>query len=102
MPAPMNHASGVRLASAIELILSVTEANVCPAPITDGGDMVVSLRSVISSCIIHSQRVFTRTGRSLLLRQFRIRGAHRRQISRSRLRVQFSKQAVVPLFTLQL
>jgi hypothetical protein len=42
IPAPINHHNGVRRVSAIELILSVTDANVSPLPTTDGGEIVVS------------------------------------------------------------
>ena len=45
MPAPTNQPIGVRRLNAIELILSVTDANVCPAPIT-GGVIVESLTDV--------------------------------------------------------
>jgi hypothetical protein len=43
MPAPMNQPIGVRRLNAMELILSVTDANVCPGPITAGGVIVESL-----------------------------------------------------------
>src|SRR5262245_38200934 len=118
----MNQPIGVRRASAIELILSVTDANVCPAPITAGGVIVLSLKS--SRFCIAKFRLLVRAalrGRpfqqgasshrgaataglpykpSFCLRQFRICIAHGSKISRSRSRVQLAEQAVVPLLGL--
>src|SRR5262249_3315370 len=94
-PAPRNQPIGVRRASAIELILSVTDANVCPAPTTDGGVIVLSLtESCTRSCIELSPY--------MLNLQFRIWISHSGQIGRAWLRVQFTNQTVIAFLSLEL
>src|SRR5215213_6533173 len=95
-PKPMNQPSGVRRESAMDAILSVTEENVWPGPITGG---LVSSVTRTSSCgwSCGSESLYI----TLSLLQFGVGVAHVTQIGRARLRVQLVEHRVVSLIALE-
>src|SRR5689334_22264498 len=88
---PKNHASDVFRFKTIELILSVTDANVSPGSMTG-----------VVECIGPSMYGFCGSLSATVFSNFRIRVLHVRQVSRARMRVQLFQQRVIAFARFQL
>src|SRR5262249_39719091 len=100
------HHSGVPRRSGMAVILSVTEAKLCPGSMTGAFSTDTSLSTRFSSWtstgVIDPLRLFHLEHGAMVVRNLGIRIDHRRQIGGARTRIQLRHQPVVALRTLPL